>query len=61
MRRTFWLDTRDADPIGLDTDDIITLRTSAGTVTGTASSVARSELPGLPATVETTRIDLKDE
>lgn len=59
-RRTVWIDTADARALGIDTDDVVTIRARGQEYTASAVAVARSELDGLSRFIQTTRIDLGD-
>lgn len=62
VRRTLWLDTADVDAMALDTDDVLTFTVdgAAAASTGTAKTLARARLAGIPSSLQTTRIDLED-
>jgi hypothetical protein len=56
------LDTADLDAMNLDTDDVITYRVAgeAEDRTGTASSIRRARLHGIPRALQTARVILAD-
>lgn len=59
-RRTLWVDSGDV-PEGLDTDDVLDVELDDGTVVrARARTIARSRLVGVPARLQTTRIDLEE-
>lgn len=58
---TLYVDTADLDGTVLDTDDVIVLELDGvGQRTATASAIAASRLAGIPGTVATTRIELRE-
>lgn len=59
-RRTLYLDTADVELVTLDTDDVITFTARGQTMTGTARTLARAMLDGIPRPIQTTRVELDD-
>lgn len=61
-RRELILDYADVKAMGLDTDDVITFRVDgdAADSTGTAQTIPRRELGGVPRGLQTSRIVLAD-
>lgn len=58
-RRTLYVDTADADAAGIDTDDRLTIAYAGSTITARAVAVARSELAGVPPSLQTTKLELE--
>lgn len=61
-RRELILDTADVDAMGLDTDDFITFTVDgdASVRTGSAKSIRRARLAGIPRALQTAKVVLED-
>ena len=61
-KRELVLDVADVDAMGLDLDDVLTFTVDgrAGALTGTARTVPRPRLAGVPRGLQTSRIILED-
>lgn len=58
--RILWIDSTIARAASIDTDDVLTFTDPTGVQrTARASSVARSELAGIPSILQTTRLELE--